>query len=131
MSKISDSDKLEYGTIQNRDWHKKNIFVFLNQEFYPDELVTDRIFILSKKEIAELNAKTERRIRHYNKNVNPVGWAGFTERAKVSHQVKKVMRDNRKKGAMTIITTQVNPKVFKHTKKEQKAFLKECDKVLK
>lgn len=79
MSKISDSDKKEYGTIQNRDWHRKNLVVFLNPEFYPDKLVTVKFFILSKIEIEELNARTKRRIRQYHKKVLPIGWAGFSE----------------------------------------------------
>lgn len=81
MSKpLTPEDKKEYGTVKSRDWHQKNILVWLNPDFYPDELVSDNIFILTKEEIEELNRKTQRRIKHYNKNVNPKGWTGFTER---------------------------------------------------
>lgn len=73
-------EKKAYGTIKNRDWYEKNTVLFLDQELYPDKLLTNSFFILTEKEILELDALTKKRIKQYNKNINPKGWTGFTEK---------------------------------------------------
>ena len=80
IKKLTLLEQKEYGTVKNRDWHQRNILVFLDKNLYPDELLSDTFLILTKEEIKELEQKTQRRIKHYNRKFCPKGWAGFTEK---------------------------------------------------
>ncbi len=61
-----------------KKWDSKFIQVNLEHELYPDDLFKDRFIILTKSEIKELQYKTIRRIRLYNKKYKPKGHAGYS-----------------------------------------------------
>jgi hypothetical protein len=49
----------------------------------------------------------------------------------LNRKIAKLLEAGRRSGLTTMFNTQVNPKFFIHTKKEQKEFLDECLKVIK
>jgi len=58
-------------------WKNKYVQVNLDPELYPDDLIQDTFFILTKQEIKELVDKTIKRIKSYNKNYRPKGHATY------------------------------------------------------
>jgi len=69
-------------TKNRKRWEEKYIHVMLNNEIYPNAKIRDTYFKLTKEEIKELEKKTNRRIKYYNKRCNPKGHAGYSDYGK-------------------------------------------------
>jgi len=57
-------------------WKKHFKHIVLDTEIYPDKLVPRDFFILTRKEISDINRKTKERIKRYNE-MKPKEWAGY------------------------------------------------------